>query len=172
MTRKEHSYVDLATSCLLFFSSCYFLTNMDNFIDQGLPAVIDPLIFPKFIILILVLFSGAYMVQTIYSVYTMVKSHADMNAQAMTYTDADQEEREEQGKSLYIYVGLLLIYYATFDTVGFLLATPPLMLAVAWLLGARRIAMPFLGFAVFTIVVEQAFLRAMKMPLPSGFLSF
>ncbi|MDL2267141.1 tripartite tricarboxylate transporter TctB family protein [Desulfovibrio sp. OttesenSCG-928-G15] len=172
MTRKEHSLVDMATSCILFFGSCYFFVKMDEFIDQGLPAAVDPLIFPKFIILILVLFSAAYLAQTAYGMYTMYKAHADMNAEAMAYTDADQDEHEEQGKSFYLYIAILFIYYAAFDTLGFLVATPPVMLAVAWLLGARRITFPFLGFAVFSIVVEQAFLRAMKMPLPSGLLGF
>ncbi len=171
MTPKRKNYVDLVASLLLTGAGLFFFLNMDAYIDEGLPAVISPLVFPKFIVVILLLFSVAFLYVSLATAYRLRNARTIMSTPIEAYTEADEEE-EEQGRGFYIYIAILFVYYLTFESLGFLVATPPVMLAIAWLLGGRRPAVAFASFFLFSIAVEQVFYRAMKMALPAGILSF
>lgn len=61
-----------------------------------------------------------------------------------------------------LYLAILLIYWAAMPWVGFMVATPAAMLAIGWLLGARKWA-PMLTISLITPLVidygSRAFLR-------------
>lgn len=171
MTRKEEACVDLIASLLLTGAGLFFLCNMHEYIDEGLPAVVSPLVFPKFIVVIILLFSVAFLCGSIIAACRIRRDRAAMDSRIAAYNEADEEE-EEHGRGFYIYIAILIVYYLTFDSLGFLVSTPPVMLAIAWLLGGRRPVLAFASFILFCIVVEQVFYRAMKMALPAGILPF
>jgi hypothetical protein len=157
-------YVDIASALVLVAASSFLFITMDSYIDQGLPAVIAPSTFPRFITVIVIVFSFLFLC---HSILVFFKGHA-----SDACLHSRQREGENNRKGFYIYVAILSTYYLTFDILGFLVSTPPAMLATAKLLGEKRTLLPIAGFILFTIAVDQLFFRTMSLELPPGILSF
>lgn len=171
MTQKQSVYVDVITSVVLLAAGLFFFAAMDKYVDEGLPAQISPLVFPRFVTVITLLGALALLVESVRELRAMRAGRMDTDALAEPLLEADLEEAEESSKGFYLYIAILVAYYFAFDILGFLLTTPLVMLAVSRLLGGRRILVSLLLFIAFTLVVDQTFFRVLKMALPEGILA-
>ena len=79
------------------------------------------------------------------------------------------EERIPVGRIL-VYIGLLFSYLIGLYYIGFIYSTPVITLAVAGLLGIKRIFIAAISVIVFTIALYYASFYGLQILLPSGIL--
>lgn len=170
MTRKKELVVNLiaALSCIVI--ALYFILQTDVLIEEGLPAVISPRVFPTFILGVVLLSSLVYLAETIFAWCRALRSKVNMSRPVAADADSDGEE-EASPLGLYAYIGILFMYYFFLEPVGFIIITPFVMFAVARLLGNRKVVMPLLAYSIFAVTLHQLFLRTMQLALPNGILS-
>lgn len=165
MTRKKFYIIDILTASILFFTTSFFFMQMDQYIDQGLPAIIDPILFPKVIALSLMIFTFVYLLGSLYRGYRLIGSPAQMTEQVFIEQDA---EEPESNVGFYAYIAVLLGYYLAFEPIGFVLSTPIAMMVIAKMLGNRKMIVSFVAYVLFTLCIYYLFLKAMQLSLPIG----
>ena len=94
---------------------------------------------------------------------------------AVTAGEADSDEAgDETGTggpaSLLIYIGILFGYVLGLYWLGFVCATPPVMLAIALMLGLRRVALACVVYVLFAVLMNYLALHVMQIILPVGVL--
>lgn len=88
----------------------------------------------------------------------------------------DGEDEEESGEdagrmlALCAYVAVMFLYLAGLHYVGFVISTPPAMLAVGLMLGLRRWLPALICYVAFTLALDYAAFHFMQIILPEGVL--
>lgn len=165
-------YINLGTASVVLILGTFFFITMEHWIEEGLPAQISPLIFPRFVLGITLLASAVLLVENIYKIIILRSQKNNKPDFVHVSHDSDQDEYEGSSKGFVLFIFILLVYYLTFDILGFFITTPLVMLAISWLLGGRRVVVSFSMFIAFSIVVHQACFWVLKITLPEGLLPF
>lgn len=117
--------IDIGLSAFLMVISTIILTN-DNLAKGGMETELGSMFLPRVIAVFIILFSGTIGAQAIMK----------LRRQA---TLLEAESIDTKGfLGVGIYFGIFIFYWLAVPHLGFLLTTPFIVLAVAYLLGARR----------------------------------
>lgn len=86
--------------------------------------------------------------------------------------DGEEESGEDAGRMLALcaYVAVMFLYLAGLHYVGFVISTPPAMLAVGLMLGLRRWLPALICYVAFTLALDYAAFHFMQIILPEGVL--
>lgn len=132
-------------------------------------GLLGPGFWPTAILSLMFILSVMLLVQT-------YKNKVEKNKKDEVMADKSEKMEKEFFESKIVYpnryliIILLLLLYALFiNYVGFLIATPLLILSSAWVLGMRRWTHLVLMTVVSSIVVIYVFAIFLEIPLPRGF---
>ena len=117
--------IDVGLSALLITASVIILTN-DNLVEGGVATDLGSLFLPRIIATLIIVFSATIGIQAL----TKLLRRAERESIETLDT------RGFQGICLYI--GIFFAYWFTVPYIGFMLATPFVMFAIAVLLGGRN----------------------------------
>lgn len=149
---------------LAFFTTLYL--NVEACIVEAMPSMISPAFFPRLIALILAVLSAALLAILLRAAWHMLSGTVDRERLEL------QEAGEEAGRFLALagYVGILFLYLIGLHLVGFVCATPVVMLLVSLTLGLRRWLAGLAAYIVFTLLIRHAAFQYMQIILPTGLL--
>ncbi len=151
---KKGNTTDVVIGLILFMISFPFLLNMHRFVSGGMHSAVSPLSFPRFVIVLVVILSVVLMITGLFS----------KSAPAV-------EEKKGVGPNpvnSLIYLGLLFLYLILLHYVGFMVATPIIMVGVAYILNGRNFKVLIPGFIAFSVGLYFVALKLMKIMLPLG----
>ncbi|MEH6629114.1 MAG: tripartite tricarboxylate transporter TctB family protein [Motiliproteus sp.] len=141
--------VDVVLSAFLTTVSVIILTN-DNLVEGGAESDLGSMFLPRVVASLMILFAATIAIQSLRKLATGTTPEG----QEIIITDGFS--------GIFIYIGIFIAYWLTVPYVGFLVATPFIMLAVAILLGGRNWA-PIIATSVITPVLiyygSKEFLR-------------
>ncbi|MCG8567381.1 MAG: tripartite tricarboxylate transporter TctB family protein [Desulfobacterales bacterium] len=153
---KKGNSTDIIIGFILFMISFPFLLNMHHFVSGGTHSAVSPLSFPRFVMVLVVILSLVLMVTGFLS-----KPTADPQAKEKASAPVNQV-------NTLIYLGLLFLYLILLHYVGFVIATPIIMVAVAYILNGRNFKVMIPGFIAFSVILYYVALKLMKIMLPLG----
>lgn len=135
---------------------------MPHWIYEAIPSTVDPALMPKITAGVAALCCMLLTYHAAMAVYRTSKGR---------FT-ASSERSEEQGSlhSVLAYTVLLFSYVAALYFIGFIAATPIVMLILARMLGIRRWILGLVCYVLFTLVLYYACFYLMQVILPSGIL--
>ena len=141
--------VDVAFASAIILISILILSN-DALVEGGAQTELGPLFLPRIVAAVMILLSLGIGLPALRGIVRRSRTvHPDEGG-----------ARDVVGVGLYLVI--LLSYWAAMPWIGFLVATPAAMLAIGWLLGARKWA-PMLTISLITPLVidygSRAFLR-------------
>lgn len=141
--------IDIALSTLLIIISIVILTN-DHLVEGGADSDLGSMFLPRIVAGLMIVFSATIALQSIRKLTT----GARIDDLELISTDGFF--------GIFIYIGIFIAYWLTVPYVGFLVATPFVMIAVAALLGGRKWA-PIIATSVITTAIiyygSREFLR-------------
>ena len=161
---RRNVWIEFGLACFLLAFFVLLALRGDAWIEEAIPGTISAAFFPTLVSWImatlcalLTLFSGR-------AVRHMLAGRVDRERLELTQGGA------EAGRflALFAYVGILFLYLAGLEYLGFLVSTPPVMLALALLLGARRWLLALAGAIAFSVALDQAAFHLMQIILPQG----
>lgn len=154
----------LSLVLLIFFAILYW--NMDACIVEAMPSAISPAFFPRLITLILVVLSALLLAILLRATWHMLTGTVDRERLEL------QAAEEEAGRFLALagYVGILFLYLLGLYLIGFVCATPVVMLLISLTLGLRRWPVALAAYVAFTLVIRYAAFHYMQIILPTGLL--
>lgn len=117
--------IDVVLSTFLILASLIILTN-DNLVEGGMETELGSMFLPRVVAVFIILFSAAIGIPSLRKLL-----------QRENITDAEQIITDGFS-GIAIYIGIFILYWLTVPHLGFMVATPFVMLAVAILLGARN----------------------------------
>lgn len=161
---RRNVWIELGVAlCLLAFFALLALAG-DAWIEEAIPGTISAAFFPTLVSWILVGLCLLLTVSSARAVRHMLKGRVDRERLELARAGA------EAGRflALFAYVGILFLYLAGLEYLGFLISTPPAMLAIALLLGARRWLVAILAACAFSVALDQAAFHLMQIILPQG----
>ncbi|MEH6472639.1 MAG: tripartite tricarboxylate transporter TctB family protein [Halopseudomonas sp.] len=141
--------IDVVLSALLIIVSVIILTN-DNLVEGGAESDLGSMFLPRVVAALIILFAATIAIQSLRKLAQDTKPEG----QELIITDGFS--------GIFIYIGIFIAYWLSVPYVGFLVATPFIMLAVAVLLGGRN-WVPIITTSVITPVLiyygSREFLR-------------
>ncbi|MCK1788969.1 tripartite tricarboxylate transporter TctB family protein [Pseudomonas violetae] len=141
--------IDIALSTLLIIMSIVILTN-DHLVEGGADSDLGSMFLPRIVAGLMIVFSATIALQAILKLTKGAR------------TDDVELISADGFSGIFIYVGIFIAYWLTVPYVGFLVATPLVMIAVASLLGGRK-WVPIIAVSVITTVAiyygSREFLR-------------
>lgn len=166
MKTNDTLVVDSIAAPLFLITGVLFFLKMDLFIEEGLPSVVSPAMFPSFVIGIATFLAFLLCVA---SVRSLLKGPAESEELASSM-DGEPEDGIEKGPPwrFVLYILVLYVYRYLMEYLGFIGATPLAMLAVAGMLSGKRYAVlvpSFIAFAFFLDFITFHFIRIL---LPTG----
>ncbi|WP_341667002.1 tripartite tricarboxylate transporter TctB family protein [Alcaligenes sp. SDU_A2] len=140
--------INMAFSSAIILISILILSN-DSLVSGGVQTELGSLFLPRIIAVLMIALALGIGLPALLGI--LRHTHA---------TDSDGRAHDAIGVCLYL--AILLAYWAGIPWVGFMVATPLAMLAIGWLLGARKF-LPLLAISVITPFVidygSRTFLR-------------
>lgn len=135
---------------------------MPHWIYEAIPSTVDPALMPKITAGVAALCCVLLTFHAAMGVCQASKGRADPSSMDM----------EEQGslRSVLAYIVLLFSYVAALYLIGFIAATPIVMLVLARMLGIRRWMIGLACYILFTLVLYYACFYLMQVILPPGIL--
>ena len=156
-------WIEEGISLFLAAFFIFFHAHIDGWVVEAMPSTISPAFFPTVVTRVLIVMSLALVGISSFDVWRM-----------STGGEVSAEDVEPEGKgrmlALLAYVLILFLYLAGMHFVGFVVATPLVMLAVALLLGIRRWFIGLLCYIAFTLALNYASFHYMQIILPAGIL--
>ncbi|MEH6651433.1 MAG: tripartite tricarboxylate transporter TctB family protein [Motiliproteus sp.] len=141
--------IDVVLSTFLIIVSVIILTN-DKLVEGGAESDLDSMFLPRVVATLMIIFSATTAIQSLRKLAVGSKPEA----QEIIITDGFS--------GILIYIGIFIAYWLTVPHIGFLVATPFIMIAVAILLGGRN-WIPVISMSVITPVLiyfgSREFLR-------------
>ena len=158
---------DLIITAALLLLLVILRANIDKCVQQVVPSLINPDFFPSVVLNCLIAINLLILVLDL--------RQWRRPSLAVTAGEADSDEAgDETGTggpaSLLIYIGILFGYVLGLYWLGFVCATPPVMLAIALMLGLRRGALACVGYVLFAVLMNYLALHVMQIILPVGVL--
>ena len=159
-------FQNLIVGIALFFLSLLFLLTMHNFVSGGFETKIGSLLFPKFVISIILILSAILVINGFLRV---IKKDF-----AATYKSEEQKIYEEMSVSeenplnVLIYVLLLFLYILLLYFVGFLLSTPFIIFFVMLILRGHNLKKLISISAIVSFVIYYLCFYLMRIMLPTG----
>ncbi|MEH6825796.1 MAG: tripartite tricarboxylate transporter TctB family protein [Motiliproteus sp.] len=141
--------IDVGLSAFLTTVSVIILTN-DNLVEGGAESDLGSMFLPRTVASLIILFAAIIAIQSLRKLARGTKPE-------------DQEIIITDGfGGIFIYIGIFIAYWLSVPYIGFLVATPFIMIAVAILLGGRN-WIPIIATSVITPVLlfygSKEFLR-------------
>ncbi|CAG36974.1 tripartite tricarboxylate transporter TctB family protein [Desulfotalea psychrophila] len=122
MNRRK---LDVIIHAVLIIMSIIVLTN-DNLVEGGMETALGSMFLPRLIAVCIIAFSGTIGAQSLYKLRKALPLE-------------EQEFIDTNGfMGIVVYIAYFLIYWYMVPIVGFIVATPFIMIAVALLLGSRN----------------------------------
>lgn len=141
--------IDVGLSTFLIIVSVIILTN-NNLVEGGAESDLGSMFLPRVVAGLIIIFTATLAIQALRKLAQGTKPEG----QEIIITDGFG--------GIFIYIGIFIAYWLAVPYVGFLLATPFIMLAVAILLGGRN-WVPIITTSVVTPVLiyygSKEFLR-------------
>ncbi len=165
---KLRIVLEICISCFLLV--CYFVFSIfqADMIEQTLSLVLDQTLFPKAITITVIIMCFLLF-------YDSIRLYINHEKGVITPEIHEfyecSEERIPVGRIL-VYIGLLFSYLIGLYYIGFIYSTPVITLAVAGLLGIKRIFVAAISVIVFTIALYYASFYGLQILLPSGILFY
>ena len=158
---------DLIITAALLLLLVILRANIDKCVQQVVPSLINPDFFPSVVLNCLIAIN----------LLILVLDLRQWRRPSLTGPagEADSDEAgDETGTggpaSLLIYIGILFGYVLGLYWLGFVCATPPVMLAIALMLGLRRVALACVVYVLFAVLMNYLALHVMQIILPVGVL--
>lgn len=160
---------DILASFFFFITSIFFLLYMDDLIYEGLPSVISPAVFPTFIGLVVATLSAIFFLfsMIIFLKKLLGKDGTSKNFDALFIMQILDEDNDFSAKRCTYYVLLLIAYSQLFFLLGFLLSTPIIMVAIAYLLGGRRFHVLLPMFILLAFIINYVSFHYLRIALPA-----
>jgi len=140
---------------LLALGVFYLIISFD--FDMGTMANPQPGLFPRIIGGFMVLFSSLVLISSL-------KKRGEKESLSGIWKALDLRSVF----SVVIVIGCVSVYLVILDTVGFLLSSPPLVFALAWLMGGKNPIVNGIIGVVTSVVVYWVFWILMRIPIPLG----
>lgn len=154
---------DLIITAALLLLLVILRANIDKCVQQVVPSLINPDFFPSVVLNCLIAINLLILVLDL--------RQWRRPSLAVTAGEADSDEAGTGGPaSLLIYIGILFGYVLGLYWLGFVCATPPVMLAIALMLGLRRVALACVVYVLFAVLMNYLALHVMQIILPVGVL--
>ena len=128
--------VDVVLSAVLIIVSLVILTN-DNLVEGGVESAIGSMTLPRIVATLTILFAGTIGIQSL----SKLLKRAELEEPELIITNGFG--------GIFIYIGIFVAYWLTVPLVGFLVATPFIMFAIALLLGGRN----WIPISVISVIV-------------------
>lgn len=166
MKTNDTLIADAIAAPLFLITGILFFIKVDVFIEEGLPSVVSPAMFPSFVIGIATFLS---FVMCLLSVKAFLQKE-NVKAVAESSADALLVDGIEVGSpwSFILYILILYAYRYLMEYIGFLGATPFAMLAVASMLNGKRYAVLVPSFIAFAFVLDFITFRFIRILMPTG----
>lgn len=168
MHRNDTRLADILAAPFLLIASLVFLSRMDRFIDVGLPSAVSPRTFPGFILACVAVLSFLFCILAVRAYLKPSPAASPAAAKGPTGNPVKSPDDEAtSARGFVIYILILYVYRYLLEYVGFLPATPLVMLAVAHLLGGRRrVLLPC--FVAFAFALDYLTFHGIRIELPVG----
>ena len=149
---------------LVFYSVLYL--EAGSLIEQTFMASLDPVFFPRVIILCITVMSFMLTIDS-FVMWNNYKKNKITHHMKTLVTDGEEEYPMAR---VFIYIGTLFLYLIGFYYIGFVYSTPIIILLVAYLLGMKNIFIGAIMAIIFTLALDYASLNFLQILLPSGIL--
>lgn len=141
--------IDIALSAILIAAAVFILTN-DNLASGGAESDLGTMFLPRFVAGLIIVFAATIAAQSLLGLSKGAKPEGPEIIVSGGYS------------GVFIYIGIFIAYWFSIPHVGFMIATPFVMIAVAMLLGGRS-WIPIIATSVITTVIiyygSREFLR-------------
>ncbi|MDX2423878.1 MAG: tripartite tricarboxylate transporter TctB family protein [Amphritea sp.] len=117
--------IDVALSTLLIILSVIILTN-DNLVEGGAESDLSSMFLPRVVASLIIIFAATIAIQSL------------IKLSRGTQPEGSEIIVTNGFSGIFIYIGIFIGYWLAVPYIGFLVATPFVMIAVAILLGGRN----------------------------------
>lgn len=146
--------VDVVLSTILIIVSVIILTS-DNLVEGGAESDLSSMFLPRVVAGLMIIFSATIAIQSI----RKLSEGAKLEGSELIVTDGSS--------GIFIYIGIFIAYWLAVPYVGFLVATPFIMIAVAMLLGGRD-WVPIIAMSVITpVLIDYGSKEFLRVYLPT-----
>jgi putative tricarboxylic transport membrane protein len=146
--------VDVVLSTFLIIISLIILTN-DNLVEGGAESDLGSMFLPRVVAGLMILFSTIIVIQSLRKLAKGTRPEG----QEIIITDGFS--------GILIYIGIFIVYWFAVPYVGFLVATPFIMIAVAILLEGRN-WIPIIAMSVITpLLIDYGSKEFLRVYLPT-----
>lgn len=168
MTRllRRNIWIEVGISFTLLFIFIFSYLNVDNWVVESMPATLSPAFFPSVMLLVLIGMSAILVLLSLRALRHMLRGEVDNERLRL------QEGGDEAGRfvALASYVGILFLYLIGMYYIGFVYATPVIMLLVSLTLGLRNWLAGSVCYVLFTLALNYVAFNYMQIILPTGVL--
>ncbi|WP_293267419.1 tripartite tricarboxylate transporter TctB family protein [Neptunomonas sp.] len=146
--------IDVVLSTFLIIVSLIILTN-DNLVEGGAESDLGSMFLPRVVAGLIILFSATIAIQS------LLKLSKGTKIEGLELISTDGFS------GILIYIGIFIVYWLAVPYVGFLVATPFIMIAVAILLGGRN-WVPIIAMSVITpVLIDYGSKEFLRVYLPT-----
>ena len=156
---NQGNRTDVIIGVIFFVISFPFLLTMHHFVSGGTHSSVSPLSFPRFVVVLVVILSIVLVITG------LLEKPASGKASA---PDAGNSVPDINHVNTAIYLGILFLYLVLLHFVGFVIATPIIMLMVAYILNGRNFLILAPAFTAFSVGLYYISMKLMKIILPTG----
>ncbi|MGY8870208.1 MAG: tripartite tricarboxylate transporter TctB family protein [Pseudomonadales bacterium] len=146
--------IDIVLSTFLIIVSLIILTN-DNLVEGGAESDLGSMFLPRTVAGLIIIFSATIAIQSL----RKLSKGSQIEDLELISTDGFS--------GILIYIGIFIAYWLAVPYVGFLVATPFIMIAVAMLLGGRN-WVPIIAMSVITpVLIDYGSKEFLRVYLPT-----
>lgn len=150
--------IDIVLSAVLMIMALIILTS-DNFVEGGAESDIGNMFLPRVVATLIILFAGSIGIQ---SLLKLIR-RATIEEPELIITNGFA--------GIVIYIGIFVAYWLAVPYVGFLIATPIVMFAIAQLLGGRSWLPITLMSVILPLIIFFGSREFLRVYLPTWTLS-
>ena len=146
--------IDIVLSTFLIIVSLIILTN-NNLVEGGAESDLGSMFLPRTVAGLIIIFSATIAIQSLMK----LSKGSQIEDLELISTDGFS--------GILIYIGIFIAYWLAVPYVGFLVATPFIMIAVAMLLGGRN-WVPIIAMSVITpVLIDYGSKEFLRVYLPT-----
>lgn len=165
--------VDLAITAVLLLLLFSLYANLEACVQQVVPSLIDPKFFPSVVLIALLVVNALVLCLGVFDWRRQKAACAAADADVVPDKKpikTGESESKASGSifALLLYIGILFLYVLGLHYLGFVYATPLVMLLISLMLGLRRIVLGCAAYIMFTLLVDYLALHVMQIILPTG----
>ena len=147
---------EIIISAVVFFGSLYLYFESMKFEGLDVYGKLGPAYWPKFLLICLMALSFLVAVDAI-------------RARKKGHSEKEETSKVDSGKLRFLVaIGFIVLYLILMKSFGFIILTPPFMIAFMYLLGEKNKIWLFGVSIGITVIIVFAFTKAMYVPLPRG----